>query len=141
MKPVAKWTAIGSASRYFCQFASDYYLPLFYLSCYPTRRAEFTFMYALINIFCGLISSLAGGIISDRFAKGRPKLKANVCLIGNVLALPCLIGSLLTIDNFYLSMTFTGLRFLFGEAYRSPSITMIQNTTPPEKFGSSIGVF
>lgn len=34
--PISKYTTIGASFRYFGQFASDYYLPLFYLSNYTT---------------------------------------------------------------------------------------------------------
>ena len=68
-------------------------------------------------------------------------MKAHVCVAGNVLSLPLLVGSLLITNNFYLSMTFTALRFLLGEHYRSPAITMVQNTTPPEKQGSMVGAY
>ena len=74
--PISRWTTIAASFRYFGQFASDYYLPLFYLTNYSNMKAEFAFCYSLINLGCGFISSLAGGIISDRFGYGRPKLKA-----------------------------------------------------------------
>ena len=139
--PVARWAAIGSAWRYFEQFASCYYLPLFYLTCYPARKAEFTFLYAGVNMFCGLISSLLGGIICDRFGKGNPRMKAQVCMAGNILCLPLLIGSVLITNNFYLSMALTAGRYLIGEHYRSPALTMVQNTTPPDKQGSMVGAY
>ena len=79
----------------------------------------------MINVFCGFISSIAGGVISDKFGKGRPMMKAWVCVIGNLLAFPLFAASVLITDNFWLSIGFTALRFLVGEPYRSPSVTMI----------------
>ena len=37
--PLTKWATLGSAFRYFGQFANDYYLPLFYLTNFPTYKA------------------------------------------------------------------------------------------------------
>lgn len=79
----------------------------------------------MINLICGFISSLAGGLISDKFGNGKPMFKAWVCIAGNMIAMPFFVASVLTTDNFYLSMAFTALRFLFGEPWRSPSVTMI----------------
>lgn len=123
--PISKYTTIGASFRYFGQFASDYYLPLFYLSNYVTHKAEFALCYSAINLICGFTSSMSGGIIADKFGKGRPMLKAWICVAGNLIALPLFIASVLITDNFWLSMSFTALRFLFGEPWKSPSVTMI----------------
>lgn len=123
--PISRWTTIGASFRYFGQFASDYYLPLFYLSNYTQNKAEFALAYSMINLVCGFASSLSGGIISDKFGKGRPMLKAWICVAGNLIAMPLFVASVLTTNNFWLSMAFTALRFLFGEPWRSPSVTMI----------------
>ena len=124
-KPISRWTTIGASFRYFGQFASDYYIPLFYLSNYSTMKAEFALSYSLINLVCGFISSMSGGIITDRFGKGKPMMKAWICVAGNLIAMPLFVASVLTTNNFWLSMAFTAGRFLFGEPYRSPSVTMI----------------
>lgn len=123
--PISRWTTVGASMRYFGSFASDYYIPLFYLTTYPTRRTEFALAYSLINIICGFVSSLGGGIIADRFGEGRPMMKAWVCVGGSLLALPFFIGSVLITNNFGLSMACTAMRFLVGEPFRSPSVTML----------------
>lgn len=123
--PISRYTTIGASFRYFGQFASDYYLPLFYLSNYTSYKAEFALAYSMINLFCGFTSAMAGGIIADKFGKGRPMLKAWICVGGNMIALPLFVASVLTTNNFWLSMSFTALRFLFGEPWKSPSVTMI----------------
>lgn len=38
-------------------------------------------------------------------------------------------------------MACTGARFLLGEPFRSPAITMIQNSTKPEKFGNFVAAY
>ena len=95
------------------------------MSNYPQRKAEFALVYSVINVFCGFISSIAGGLISDKFGKGRPMMKAWVCIVSNLLALPLFVASVLITNNFWLSIGFTAARFLIGEDYRSPSVTMI----------------
>ena len=140
-QPISRWTTIGASFRYFGQFASDYYLPMFYLSVYPNMKAEFALVYSMINVFCGFVSSIAGGVLSDKLGKGRPMMNAWVCIFGNILAFPLFAASVLITDNFWLSIVFTALRFLVGEPYRSPSVTMIQNSAKPEKFGSLVSAY
>lgn len=139
--PISRWATVGASVRYFGQFASDYYIPLFYMTNYATKKKEFALCYSLINMCCGFMSSLGGGIISDRFGKGRPMMKAWICLGGSLLAWPFFIGSVLITNNFWLSMFCTAMRFLLGEPFRSPSVTMIQNSTKPEKFGNLVGAY
>lgn len=68
-------------------------------------------------------------------------LKAWICIAGNLIAMPLFVASVLTTNNFWLSISFTGLRFLFGEPWRSPSVTMIQNSSNPEKFGNLVSAY
>ena len=65
--PISRWTTIAVSFRHFEGFATFYYLPLFYLSNYTDKKAEFALCYSLINLGCGFVSAMAGGIISDRF--------------------------------------------------------------------------
>lgn len=46
------------------------------MSIYPNMKKEFALCYSLINMCCGFISSLGGGILSDKFGAGRPMMKA-----------------------------------------------------------------
>jgi nitrate/nitrite transporter NarK len=114
---------------------------MFYLSNYSTKKAEFALAYSLINLICGFASSMSGGIIADKFGKGRPMLKAWICIAGNLIAMPLFVASVLITDNFWLSMGFTALRFLFGEPWKSPSVTMMQNSSNPEKFGNLVSAY
>ena len=93
-------------------------------------KAEFALSYSLINLVCGFISSMSGGIITDRFGKGKPMMKAWICVAGNLIAMPLFVASVLTAG-----------RVLFGEPYRSPSVTMIQNSSKPEKFGNIVSAY
>jgi len=139
--PISRWTTIGASSRYFGQFASDYYVPLHFLMTYPTYKTEFALAFSIINMVCGFISSLGGGMIADRFGKGRPMCKAWVCVLGSMLAMPFFMASVLITDNFWLAIACTAARFLLGEPFRSPSVTMIQNSSNPEKFGNLVSAY
>ena len=90
---------------------------------------------------CGFRSSIGGGMIADKFGKGRPMCKAWVCIVGSLCALPFFVGSVMIQDNFWLSIACTAMRYLLGEPFRSPAVTMIQNSTKPEKFGNLVSAY
>jgi predicted MFS family arabinose efflux permease len=139
--PVSKWTSLGAMFRYFGIFACDYYVPMFFLRNYVNNRAEFAMFYSLIVLFGGFTSSLVGGLICDKFGKGRPMIKSYVCVIGNLLAMPMFALGVLCTGNFYLSISMMALKYLFGEPWKSPAITMIQNTAEPSKFGNIVSAY
>ena len=37
--PISRWATVGASVRYFGQFASDYYIPLFYMTTYADKKA------------------------------------------------------------------------------------------------------
>ena len=116
--PISRWTTLGASFRYFGQFASDYYVPMFYLTTYPNYRTQFALCFSAINMIAGFVSSLGGGMIADKFGKGRPRCKAWVCVLGSLIPLPFFMGSVLITHNFWLSIACTAGRFLFGEPFR-----------------------
>lgn len=139
--PVAKWAGLGASLRYFGIFACDYYLPMFFLRNYPAYRPEFAIFYSLIVLFCGFSSALGGGIICDKFGAGKPMTKANVCIIGNMIAMPMFALGTLCTGNFWFSLFMIAGKYLFGEPWKSPAVTMMQNTTNPSKFGNIVSAY
>lgn len=57
---------------------------------------------------------------------------------GALLALPVSIAAFAVTGNFWISITCLSLKYLLGENWLSPSITMIQNTTEPNKQASTL---
>jgi len=139
--PVGRWAAAGASLRYFGIFACDYFLPMYFLRNFPAFRAEFAVFYSLIVLFGGFTSALVGGLICDKFGKGKPMTKAWVAIIGNLLAWPMFTAAVLCTGNFWFSLTMVVSKYLFGEPWKSPAITMIQNTTKPNKFGNIVSAY
>lgn len=50
-------------------------------------------------------------------------------------------AALLLENNFYLSIGLIGARYFIGEVWKSPNITMIQDTVDPKKFGSIVSAY
>lgn len=86
----------------------------------------------------GFISTLAGGLISDRFEKKNRMTKAYVCLAGSILAIPAISLCVLNPTSFYRALFFMAIKFMVSEQWMSPAITMMQNTVKPREQGSIV---
>jgi hypothetical protein len=63
--PVSFWVSLGGMFKFFIPI---YFYPAFFLGCYPHFSNEFGLWNGMINVVGGMISSLAGGIISDKLS-------------------------------------------------------------------------
>lgn len=105
---------------------------------FPTFKLEYGLYNALIVSIMGFISTVSGGIISDRFEKSNRMTKALVCMVGSALAIPAITLCVLNPTNFYRSLFFMGVKFLVSECWMSPAITMMQNSVKPSEQGSIV---
>jgi nitrate/nitrite transporter NarK len=101
------------------------FLPVFFGRNFPAFKAEYAMLNAAALSICGLTSSLAGGIIADKFEKKSKLTKALLCISGCAVS-PFLIAlGTLTTGNFYLSVLCYALKVLVSGTYSGPAITMI----------------
>jgi hypothetical protein len=71
------------------------------------------------------VSALIGGLVSDRYQKRNPLIMSQVSALGAMLTLPVAIGAFAVTGNFWISITCLALKYLLGENWLSPSITMM----------------
>ena len=77
-------------------------------------------------LFCGLLSTIGSGIISDKFEKRFPMIKAQVAMLGSLLAIPAMAGCCLFSGvNFYFSLACLAIKFITSEGYMAPTLTMM----------------
>ena len=86
----------------------------------------------------GLISSLAGGIISDKLESKNLLAKSWVCIASSLIAFPLTALCCLIRGNFWLSMSAITLKTLLSSSFTSPAMTMMQNTTRSKDMGKII---
>lgn len=67
--PTARFVLIASSLRNFggCIVAS--FLPVFFGRNYPQYKTEYALLNAVAVSVCGLVASVGGGLIADRFSK------------------------------------------------------------------------
>lgn len=124
--------------RFVAMFACDYYVPAFFLGQYPKYRAQFSILYAAMCAVCGLSSSIQGGVLSDKYKTKSHRAYSYIAIGGALLSWPFQVMSCLTLNNFWISITGVGGKYLFGENFWGPNIAMISNSCPQKKLGNYI---
>ena len=101
-------------------------------------KVEYGLYNAMIVAGMGFLSTIVGGLLSDRFEKKSRMTKSIICIAGSLLGLPAIMACTLITGNFYLSLFAMALKYLVSECWMSPAITMMQSTVPPEDQGNIV---
>jgi MFS family permease len=135
---VTKWTTIAGCFRFWETFAIVYYLPSFFQKVYPLFKGEYGLYNAMIVAGMGFLSTIVGGLLSDKYEKKSRMTKSYICMIGSALGLPAIMLCTLVTGNFYLSLFAMAVKYLVAECWMSPAITMMQATVKPEDQGNIV---
>lgn len=139
--PCARNVLMASSLRNFGGMIVSSFLPVFFGKNFPAFKAEYALLNAAALSICGLVASLAGGILADKLEKKTKWAKAGICMTGCALSLPLIALGTLTTGNFYLSVLCYALKVLVSGTYSGPAITMIQNTAPQDQQGNVVSVY
>jgi nitrate/nitrite transporter NarK len=91
----AKNVLIASSLRNFGGMIVSSFLPVFFGKNFPAFKAEYAVLNAAALSICGLVASLAGGILADKLEKKSYMSKAWICISGCILSFPLIaIGTL-----------------------------------------------
>lgn len=123
--PCAKNVLIASSLRNFGGIIIAAYLPVFFGKNFPTFKAEYALLNAIAVSVCGMVASLSGGILADKYESKSYMTKAMICIIGCALSFPLVALGTLQTSNFYLSVLCYALKVLVSGTYSGPAITMI----------------
>ena len=89
-------TTIAGSFRFFGGFAIAFFMPQYFFETYPDDRALFSTLNSILVAVCGLLSTLIGGIIADKYEKeGFYMTKAYVCIVCGALGIPTIAACLL----------------------------------------------
>ena len=89
----------------------------------------------------GFSSAVIGGLLADQFRKDDYRTKSYICIASSLLASPAIAYCFLQQDNFWLSISALGANYFFAEAFGSPTITMLLDTTSPKNPGFTVSVY
>lgn len=88
INPTSRWVTVAAMMRTFGSIAVATFLPIFFLKVYPSYRSQYAVANAVSLAVGGLISSIAGGIISDKLEKKNLMAKSWVCIVSSMMAFP-----------------------------------------------------
>lgn len=93
--PCAKNVLIASSLRNVGGMVIAAFLPVFFGKNFPSFKAEYALLNAAALSICGLIASLSGGILADKFEKKSYWTKSFIAGLGCALSVPLIaIGCL-----------------------------------------------
>lgn len=93
--PCAKNVLIASSLRNVGGMVIAAFLPVFFGKNFPSFKAEYALLNAAALSICGLIASLSGGILADKFEKKSYWTKSFIAGLGCALSVPLIaIGTL-----------------------------------------------
>ena len=117
-------------------------MPSYFGGIYPDDKANYAILNSVVVSFCGFVSALSGGVISDKGEKkGIYMSKAYICIFAGAAGIPMMMGCTLLQSNFYLSIGFLAMEYLVAECWVSPAITMVMNTISPENKGFAVSAY
>ena len=83
-----------------------FFFPAFFLGMFPQFSTQYGVVNGMIFVLSGFLSSMIGGIISDRLGSKMHSAKAMVSVVGSLVAFPLLVGSMLSTGSFWMSIGF-----------------------------------
>ena len=139
--PVAFWCTCASSFRYIGGFAADYYVPAFFLANYPGSQSSFGFHSITTIAIGGFLSSLLGGIFSDKLGHKNPKNYSRICIFGSVIAWPFMTACTLVTNNFNICLACLAMRKLIGDNFWAANLAMMRESTPKGKYANVISAY
>ena len=117
-------------------------MPKYFGNVYPAFKSEYSVGNAFVVSMCGLVSSLGGAYLADRWENsGNYMGKAYICILSALGGIPTIGLCLLVQSNFYFSLAMLGAEYLVAESWLGPSITMVINTVSPENKGFAVSAY
>ena len=139
--PCSRWTLVAGSFRFFGGYCIAFYKPTYFQNVFCTHSIMFGYLDAILASTLGFISTVSGGLLSDKFHKYSYWTKPAICIVTSALATPAIFLCTYYQHDFNFSIIMLGLNYVFAEAWGSPTITMLQDVTPNETMGFSISAY
>ena len=127
--------------RHFSDAIIACFLPVFFLRTYPTYKATYGVLNALILTSCGFTSNLFSGLIGDRYESTNPMTKGWITSLSCLLAVPAIFMACAGHGNFYLSIASIAAYVLISGGYHSTAVTMIENSVSSQETGKMVSAW
>jgi len=88
--PCSRWTLVAGSFRFFGGYCIAFYKPTYFESAYSRESVEFGDLDALLVSGLGFISTVSGGLLSDKFNSYSYWTKPFICILSSALATPAI---------------------------------------------------
>jgi len=126
------------------RFAAGYGLGVwkapFFREAFPASQAEFSVANAVVISGGGVLSSLAGGALADRFSPSNPRVRLWIPAAGSLLAVPFWLGTCYS-DSFEASIALLFGEYIVAECWFGPTLASLYRAVPKEVQGTAQGLF
>lgn len=139
--PTGRYVLMASFIRYFGNNCIGFYKPLYFSNVYPNNVDDFAFGNAFMYVFIASFGALLGGYLSDKFEDVESRTKSWIAAGSTLISLPFIFLCLTQQDDFWFSYAMMCFHYSVSEAWFSPSLTMMQNTTSVKNQGFAVSVF
>ena len=133
------WLTLGGMFRFWQGFTLTYYSFSFF-NIYKKDTLYGT-CNAIAVLIGGFTSSIAAGIICDKYEPINYRTKSYVIVVQSLTAVPICAFAFLTHYSFALSMTFVFLEYLLSEGWMPPTLAMLMTCIDIKFKGVAVGIF
>ena len=138
--PSVRLVLLAAAARLFSGFAIGAWAAPFYRTHFGGNARQFAVLNALVVAGGGTLSTVLGGMLSDRLTRGgRGAAAALVPALGSVLATPCWVCAMQS-RAFLPSMAWLLAAYLLAESWFGATISFMQSGLPPHVWGTAQGL-
>ena len=138
--PSVRLVLLAAAARLFSGFAIGAWAAPFYRTHFGGHARQFAILNALVVAGGGTLSTVLGGVLSDRLTRGgRGAAAALVPALGSVLATPCWVCAMQS-RAFLPSMAWLLAAYLLAESWFGATISFMQGGLPPRVWGTAQGL-
>lgn len=123
--PALMMLTLATSVRNLPGYALGAWLPTFYERVFGLETTEFGLPVGAIVVVGGGLGSIAGGYLADYYSRRSPRAKTNVIVITQVLAAPCIAGTLLA-PTYIWSFVILFFAYVTAETWLGTAASIVQ---------------
>eukprot|EP00640_Fibrocapsa_japonica_P001860 CAMPEP_0113940958 /NCGR_PEP_ID=MMETSP1339-20121228/6974_1 /TAXON_ID=94617 /ORGANISM="Fibrocapsa japonica" /LENGTH=453 /DNA_ID=CAMNT_0000944957 /DNA_START=10 /DNA_END=1371 /DNA_ORIENTATION=+ /assembly_acc=CAM_ASM_000762 len=140
-KPLIAWIFVAASLRYVGGYAIAGYMAVYFEDEFADYSTVYSYLNASVVALGGIISSWAGGYLSDIWERaGNKSARVWVPALGSLLAIPFMIMTVLA-SNFYVGMLGLFLEYLFAECWFGPIMSILQSHLSARSIATAVGCY
>ena len=122
---IPRQLTVAGCFRKFSDMIVGCYLPIFFMTKYPTFKTTYAAMGAVSLAILGFCSNMIGGFVGDNLEKKNPLIKSQLLAGSALMSCPLLALCCLAPGGFWMSFLAMSAHVLVSGGYSSLAITMM----------------